>query len=78
MARTITYPVRLTPAEEGGYIATSPVISMYTQGDTEEEALANAKEAILCHVEGMAKAPRSGSSARVTLLRISLPDFLES
>ena len=55
MSTVLTYPIHISKAEEGGYIVTSPVINIYTQGDTEEEAIANAEEAILCHEEGAAK-----------------------
>jgi predicted RNase H-like HicB family nuclease len=49
------YTVILTPdQEEGGYTVTVPALpGCFTQGDTEEEALANAREAIRCHVEGL-------------------------
>jgi predicted RNase H-like HicB family nuclease len=45
-----TYSVVLTPAHEGGYIVTVPSIpGCFTEGDTYEEALSNAREAIeLC------------------------------
>lgn len=39
-------PLTLEPQEEGGYTVTSPVIrELITEGDTVEEALANAREA---------------------------------
>lgn len=45
-------PVHLEPAEEGGYIVTSPLLSgLNTEGDTHEEALANAKDAALAVIE---------------------------
>ena len=49
------YTVILTPdQEDGGYTVTVPALpGCFTQGDTEEEALANAREAIRCHVEGL-------------------------
>lgn len=36
---------------EGGYVAKAPKYSIYTQGETWEEMIANIKEAILCHFE---------------------------
>lgn len=49
-----TYTVVLEPAEEGGYNVHVPALAgCFTQGDTLDEALANAREAIQCHVEGL-------------------------
>ncbi|PIU51794.1 HicB family protein [Candidatus Desantisbacteria bacterium CG07_land_8_20_14_0_80_39_15] len=46
----------LEPAEEGGFNVSVPGLDgCFTQGDTEEEALKNAKEAILCYLEGLEK-----------------------
>ena len=48
--------VVLEPAEEGGVNVSVPVLEgCFTQGETEEEALENAKEAILCYLEGIEK-----------------------
>jgi predicted RNase H-like HicB family nuclease len=48
--------VVLEPAEEGGYNVNVPALDgCFTEGDTEEEALKNAKEAILCYLEGLEK-----------------------
>ncbi len=50
------FNVILEAAEEGGYNVTVPALDgCYTQGDTEEEAFKNAKEAILCWLEGLQK-----------------------
>ncbi len=61
---TRRYTVLLTPdPEEGGCTVTVPALpGCITEGDTEgdtvgdtvEEALANAREAIKCHLEGLA------------------------
>lgn len=41
------YPVDLTPAEEGGFIVTFPdVPEAITQGETRDEALVAAKDAL--------------------------------
>jgi predicted RNase H-like HicB family nuclease len=41
------YTVLLTPAEEGGYVVTCPALpDVVTEGDTLEEALDMAKDAI--------------------------------
>ena len=43
-------------AEEGSYNVTVPALDgCFTDGDTEEEAIANAKEAIQCYLEGLEK-----------------------
>jgi predicted RNase H-like HicB family nuclease len=48
--------VVLKPAEEGGFNVSVPALDgCFTQGESEEESLKNAKEAILCYLEGMEK-----------------------
>ena len=48
--------VVLEPAEEGGFNVSVPALDgCFTQGENEEESLKNAKEAILCYLEGMEK-----------------------
>jgi len=48
--------VVLEPAEEGGFNVSIPALDgCFTQGENEEEALKNVKEAILCYLEGMEK-----------------------
>ena len=50
------FNVVLEPAEEGGFNVIVPALDgCYTEGETEEEALKNAKEAILCYLEGLEK-----------------------
>ena len=50
------FKVVLERAEEGGYNVSIPALDgCLTQGETEEEALANAQEAILCYLEGLEK-----------------------
>ena len=50
------FNVILEPADEGGFNVSVPALDgCYTQGETEEEALQNAKEAILCYLEGLEK-----------------------
>ena len=47
-----TYSIVLQPAEEGGYVVKVPALpEVGTQGDTRDEALANAREAIEVAVE---------------------------
>ena len=50
------FVVMLEPAEEGGFNVSVPALDgCFTQGETEEESLENAKEAILCYLEGLEK-----------------------
>ena len=50
------FNIILKKAEEGGFNVRVPALDgCFTQGDTVEEALANAKEAIICYLEGLAK-----------------------
>ena len=50
------FVVVLEKAEEGGVNVTVPALDgCFTEGDTEEEALKNAKEAIVCYLEGLEK-----------------------
>ena len=54
--RIMKFMVVLEPAEEGGFNVSVPALDgCFTQGETEEEALENAKEAILCYLEGLEK-----------------------
>jgi predicted RNase H-like HicB family nuclease len=47
-----TFTVLLEPAEEGGFIVTVPALpELGTQGDTYEEAMVNAREAIELVIE---------------------------
>jgi predicted RNase H-like HicB family nuclease len=52
------YTVILHPWKDSqGYTVIVPSLpGCITQGSTKEEALANAKEAIICHIEGLRKA----------------------
>jgi len=61
--------VVLEPAEEGGFNVSVPALDgCFTEGDTEEEALRNAREAIVCYLEGLEKVneikAKPGSLAR--------------
>ena len=52
MSKPHTFTVILEPAEEGGFVVTVPALpELGTQGDTYEEAMANAREAIELVVE---------------------------
>jgi predicted RNase H-like HicB family nuclease len=50
------FNVILEEAEKGGFVVTVPALDgCITEGDTVEDALSNAKEAILCYLEGIVK-----------------------
>lgn len=54
--KSVKFNVILEPAEEGGFNVTVPALDgCFTQGETEAQALKNAKEAILCYLEGLQK-----------------------
>jgi antitoxin HicB len=47
-----TYTIILEPSEDGGFVVTVPALpEVGTQGDTREEAMANAREAIELVIE---------------------------
>ncbi|MDX9715687.1 MAG: type II toxin-antitoxin system HicB family antitoxin [Dissulfurispiraceae bacterium] len=50
------FNIVLEHAEEGGFNVTVPALDgCFTQGETEEEAIENAKEAIHAYIEGLEK-----------------------
>ncbi len=50
------FAIILEPAEEGGFDVTVPALdACFTQGETKEEAIESAKEAILCYFDGLQK-----------------------
>ena len=52
MALTRSYTIVLEPAQEGGFVVTVPALpEVATCGDSDEEALANAREAIELVIE---------------------------
>ena len=54
--KTYTYTIHLEPADEGGYTVTVPALpAIVTEGDTEAEAMANAREAIECYLESLVR-----------------------
>ena len=57
-------------------MVTFPGLPIVTEGDTEEEALSNAREAFLCHLEGEMKARGMESSAHIVMLEVETPDTL--
>lgn len=55
------FDVVLEQDEDGVWVVTVPALpGCFTQGDTKEEALANAREAIELHLEGASPIPIHG------------------
>jgi antitoxin HicB len=53
-ARSLEYTVLLDPDGEGGYTVTVPALpGVVTQGDTFDEAIEMAKDAIMLHLEDL-------------------------
>lgn len=67
------FNVILTPAEEGGFNVTVPALDgCFTQGDTEKEALKNAREAIICYLEGLEKVNQIKSHPKSVIKEIEV------
>ena len=69
------FRVVLEPAEEGGFNVRVPALDgCFTQGNTEEDALANAREAILCYLKGLEQLNqiKSPSKAQVRNIEVLL------
>jgi predicted RNase H-like HicB family nuclease len=67
------FNIVLTPAEEGGFIVTVPALDgCFTQGETEKQALKNAKEAIICYLEGLEKINQIKSKPKAVIREIEV------
>ncbi len=67
------FVVMLEPAEEGGFNVSVPALDgCFTQGETEEESLKNAKEAILCYLEGLEKVNEIKAKPGVTAREVEI------
>ena len=69
------FNVVLEKADEGGYNVTIPALEgCFTEGENEEEALINAKEAIICYLEGLQKVNEvlSGPELKIKELEITI------
>lgn len=67
------FNIILEPAEEGGFNVTVPALDgCYTQGETEKEALENAREAILCYLEGLEKVNQIKSAPKAILKEVEV------
>jgi len=62
------FSILLEPTEEGGFNVSVPALDgCFTQGDTEELAMENAKEAIQTYLEGLEKLNQIKSTPDVIL-----------
>ncbi len=67
------FNVILEKAEEGGYNISVPALDgCFTQGETEEEAIQNAREAIICYLEGLEKLNQIKSSPEVEIKELEI------
>ncbi len=67
------FNVVLEEAEEGGYNATVPALEgCFTQGETVDETLENAKEAIMCYLEGLEKLNEIKSKPNLTIKEVEV------
>jgi predicted RNase H-like HicB family nuclease len=69
-----TFTVVLEPAEEGGFIVTVPALpELGTQGDTYDEAMANAREALELVIEDrLARGEPIPSDVEPQIVRITV------
>ena len=67
------FNIILKPAEEGGFNVSVPALDgCFTQGETEREAIRNAKEAIICYLEGLQKLNQIKSGPKVILKEVEV------
>lgn len=74
--KTYSFSVVLTPAEEGGFTVTVPSLpGCFTEGDTFEDAMAHAKEAIGLTIEELAargeEIPQEQAPALTSVVTVS-------
>jgi predicted RNase H-like HicB family nuclease len=64
------FNIILEPAEEGGFNVIVPALDgCYTQGENQQDALDNAREAIVCYIEGLEKLNEIKSRPKAILIR---------
>jgi len=69
----VRFNIILEPDEDGGFSVTVPALDgCFTQGETEEEAIKNAKEAILCYLEGLEKVNQIKSKPKTILREVEV------
>jgi len=69
----VKFNIIMTPADDGGFTVTVPALDgCFTQGETEKEALKNAKEAIICYLEGLEKVNQIKSKPKSVIKEIEV------
>jgi len=67
------FNIILEPDEDGGYSVAVPALDgCFTQGETEQEAIENAKEAIICYLEGLEKVNQIKSKPKSILREVEV------
>ena len=67
------FNIILEPADEGGFNVSVPALDgCYTQGETEKEALKNARDAILCYLEGLEKVNQIKSAPKTIMKEVEV------
>ncbi len=67
------FEIMLLPAEEGGYTVTVPMLpGCVTEGDSQEEAKQNAKEAIELYIETLEEDGMSVPQETEEILKVNL------
>ena len=67
------FNVVLQESEDGGYDVTVPALDgCFTQGATMEEATENAKEAIMCYLEGLEKLNEIKATPDLTIKEVEV------
>ena len=68
--RVLEYSVVIHEAEEGGYWLEVPALEgCFTQGETLDRVMMNAKEAIALYLEGLAEIGREIPADQIVLIR---------
>ncbi len=79
----LTFTIVLEPAEEGGFVVSVPALpGCYTQGDSYDESIAMAQDAIRLWVEDLAHEglpiPSDDAGAGVRVLKVDVLASVES
>ena len=72
----LRFTVILEPAEEGGFIAKCCELPVATQGETRDEALGNAKEAIEAYLEVKAEQLKQRTRGEKVVVIVEAPSPL--
>jgi predicted RNase H-like HicB family nuclease len=67
------FNIILEPAKEGGFNVSVPALDgCFTQGETEQESVRNAEEAIICYLEGLEKLNQIKSTPGTVLKEVEV------